>query len=535
MSTFKKVLLSLGVFILLVVVAVFVMEAWLVRSLPEKINTNPDRSYDLVFEDVDINILSKSIALRGITLNPLKEDMSTKVTGSMSSLRLVDVQLLKFVFGKVAEIGEIRLEEPKFTLVRKDSVSQQASEFSKAIQGVFGDIVSRGLIRNFILIDGSGEFYTQSDSLRKFGSFDGFKITANNLQTDSVLLNYAIPFQLESIETEVHNVVINLEKDLTFKVDVVKINSKNENVELFGASLKYDDSNLEASRRSKIQKDFIEVDLKELRIEHINAKSNIYGDWSLIAGKATIDSLVLTDVRNKNKPRPDEPEKPMFEGMAEKIPFPLILDTINLINSKIVYSQVSEGKLEPGVLSFGKMTAQILNFISVDSLQTEKMTIDAEATLNDVAFMTMDVQVPYSKGEETFTLQATVKPFDFEGLSPMLQDLLNVKLTSGHLHSMELQMNASRYSSRNTLRFDYSELKLEVLGEESKKKGFMTTVANIFTSKENLPENNNYKKPSYTTDRLVKRGVFNLIWNSAKEGMTSIVPGDVAQFLLPDN
>jgi hypothetical protein len=535
MSTLKKILLSLGILIILSVVAIFVLEGWLVKKLPERINANPDRSYDLLFEDVDINLLSKTIVLKGITLNPLKENMSTRVTGSMSSLKLGQVQLLKFVFGKVAEIGEIRLEEPQFKLVRKDSVSQQASEFSKAIQGVFGDIVSRGLIRNFILVNGSGEFYTQSDSLRKFGSFDGFTITANNLETDSVLLNYAIPFQLESIQTEVHNVVINLDKDLIFRVNVIRINSKNENVVLSGASLRYDDSNLEASRRSDIQKDFIEVDLKELRIDQINAKSNIYGDWSLIAGKATIDSLVLTDVRNKNRPRPNEPEKPMFEGMAEKISFPLILDTILMTNSKIVYSQVSEGKREPGVLTFANMSAQILNFISVDSLQSEEMLIHAEAILNGTASLTMDVQVPYSKEEESFTLQASVKPFNFQGLSPMLQNLLSVKLTSGHLHAMELQMAASRYSSRNTLRFDYSDLKLEVLGEEFKKKGFMSTVANVFTSKENLPENKNYKNPSYQTVRIVNRGVFNLIWNSAKEGMTSIVPGDLAQFLLPKN
>lgn len=531
----KKVLIVSGIIIALAFIAGFGLELWLSRTLSEKLNTNEDRKYDILFENVDVRILRKEIVLNEITIKPLKDDMPTSVTGSVKSFKLGDVKILKFALGKVAEIGQLTMISPKFTLIRQDSVTQEASEFSNAFQGFFGDIVSRGIIKNFTLEDGAGEFFTKSDSLTKFGSFDGFRIEAKNIETDSVILNFAIPFQVGSIETQVQNLMINLEDNLTFRVKDIKVNSKSKDVNLYSISLKYDESNLVASKKSEIQKDFIEVDLKHLLIEQLKTNSNIYGSWSVIAGKVTLDSLILHDVRNKNKPRPSEPEKPMFEGMAEKIPFPLVVDTIEVKNSLITYAQVSPGKDEPGELNFGELSALIYNAVSIDSLQNESLLINAKATLNKVAKITMNVQIPYmDEGEdEQFTLQAQVSSFDMTSLSPMLKKLLNVQVGSGVLKKMELQMDAGKYISNNTLVFEYDKFTLEILDENAHKKGFMSTVANILTSKSNLPQNNNYKKPIYKTTRDRHRGVFNFIWNSARDGIQLTVPSDVAQVLLP--
>lgn len=531
----KKILIALGIIIGVAILAVFGLEYWVAQTLSEKLNTSETRKYDILFEDVTMRIFNQEIVLNEISIQPLDTSMNTSVTGTVKSFKLGDVKLLKFAMGKVAEIGELSMISPKFMLVRKDSVSQEMMDVSGAFQGLFGDIVSRGVIRNFTLEDGAADFYTKSDTLTKFGSFDGFRIDARDIQTDSVILNYAIPFKLASIGTQVKNLTLNLEDNLTFKVKDFKVNSKTNELNLYEISLKYDNSNLEASKASAVQKDFIEVDLKHLLIEQLNANSNVYGSWSIIAQKATLDSLVLHDVRNKNKPRPVEPEKPMFEGMAEKVPFALVVDTIEIKNSKITYAQVSPGKGHAGELNFGDLSASIYNVVSIDSLQEDSMVISAQATLNEVAKISMDVQVPYTElgQDERFTLVAQVSTFDMTNLSPMLKNLLNVQIKSGVLKRMVLQMDAGRYTSNNSLVFEYDDFSIEILGEDAQKKGFMTTVANVLTSKNNLPENRNYKQPNYKTSRLSKRGVFNFIWNSARDGIQLTVPSNVAQLILP--
>tara|TARA_R110002020_G_scaffold452849_2_gene667431 strand:+ start:16220 stop:17854 length:1635 start_codon:yes stop_codon:yes gene_type:complete len=533
----KKILWAIGIVILLGFVAIFFVEKWLVDTLPARINAKEDRAYDILFEEVDVQLFRGSIELREISLHPLKDSMATSITGTMNSVRLGGINMLGFIFGDVLDIGELNLNVPKFILIRNDSISQKPADVSMAFQDFFGDIVSRGVIHNFNLREGSGEFYNQSDSLRKFGSFDSFNISATNLETDSVRLNYAIPFKLESIETRLKNLQINISEEQSFTLGELNYDSREDALDFFDLKLAYEDSNLEVAKRSSVQKDYIEISLKHLKIEKINARSSIYGNWSIVAGLITVDSLILHDLRNKNKPRPiDEPEKPMFEGMVELIPFPLEVDTVKVLNSKITYSQISEGKSAVGSLNFEKLSALITHVVSLDSLQSGEMNIHGEAVLNGFAPMRMDVTVPYGLDgdEESFHLEASVDPFSLASLNGILGDLVSVNINSGTLQKLAITMEANPRYATNYMKFDYKDLKLELRDEEQQKKKLMSTLANILMSSNNLPDNNNYKTASFQTERNKYRGTFNLIWESLREGMMEIVPGDLAQLLLKE-
>lgn len=531
----KKFLWILGVIIFVGIASIFIVERWLVKTLPERINANENRAYTILFEEVDVQLFRGSIELKDISLRPVKDSMATTITGTMKSVRLGGLNMLGFIFGKVLDIRELRFESPEFKLVRNDSISQKPADVSLAFQDFFGDIVSRGVIHNFILNDGSGEFYTQSDSLRKFGSFDSFNISAVNLETDSVRLNYAIPFKLESLETRLKNLQINLGEEQTFTMGQMNYDSKADSFDFFDLKLAYDDSNLAFAKRADVQKDYIEIDLKHLKIEKINARSSIYGNWSIVAGLMTIDSLILHDLRNKNKPRPiDEPEKPMFEGMVQLIPFPLELDTVRVFNSQITYAQISEGKSVPGSLNFEQLSALITNVISLDSLQSGEMLIHGEAVLNGFAPMTMDVKVPYSQDgeEEKFHLEASVDPFGLPSLNGILGDLVSVNINSGTMEKLEITMDATEFSSENFMKFHYRDLKLELRDDEAQKRKLMSTLSNILISSNNLPENRNYKTATFETERNIYRGTFNLIWESLREGMLEIAPGDLMQMIM---
>ncbi|UZD24143.1 DUF748 domain-containing protein [Algoriphagus halophytocola] len=529
----KKFLWILGVIIIVGVAGTFALERYLAETLRSRINANADRQYDVLFEDIEIHLLRQSIEMREISLHPLKEGMSTSINGNMHSLELADVRMLKFLMGDVIEVGQLSMERPSFVLVHQDSVEKKPGNFSNAFQNLFGDLVSRGVIRNFSLRDGSAELFNQSDTLRKFGSFDGLSITAKNLTTDSALVNHAIPFKLESIETRMSNLEVNLNPEQTFRIEELVLDSKADAFDITGLSLRFEDSAVEASKRAEYQLDIIEVEVKNVRIERLNARSTVYGNWSIFAGLATIDSLVLHDVRNKNKQRPpDEPEKPMFEGMVEKIPFPLELDTVRLTNSLITYSEIPPGKSQPYDLNFERLSAEITNISSLDSLQHGEMLIYGEAVLNGFAQMSMDVTVPYTNDE--FSLKGKVGSFNLQELNAIIGHISNVEITSGEVKNLEISMNANQYASSNSMRFDYSDLHLDLLDDAAQKKKLMSLVANILTSTDNLPEKGNYKRAEFQTERNKYRGVFNLIWNSVREGLLEIVPGDFAQLIMSE-
>jgi hypothetical protein len=523
----KKIGLAILIFGGLLAGLALGLEVYSERKITQLLNNNPDRKYDILFEDISISLFKQVASLKKIRLVPLDESVATKVSGSLTSIELNGVSFWDLIFSRKLTINRLVLNDPGFRLIHKE-VNSRPEDNSQALQGFFQDVISRGVISNFELRNGTAEFLVQGDSLMPLGNFTDLNISAEGIISDSVIVQNLVPFQLKSIGISLKNLKLNTLDKQVFKFGELNFDSESKTILIQDISLKYNDWE-EFTSEMEYQEDVIEFSLKELTLSYIDAKNNIYGDWQIIAGLAKLDGIVLEDYRDKNKPRPEEPEKPLFEGMVEQIPFPIELDTIRISNAEIVYRELLPGNSMPGSLKFDQVSVEVLNFTSSDSLQVGEMTFHANALFNGVAKMKLDFQVPY--GKESFTLQASVQGFELSGLNEILERMANVRVESGKVREMLLEMEVSRYRSSNTLTFQYEDLKLELLGEDHSKKKLKSAVANLLSSRSNLSTDSNYKKATYVTDRNIYRGPFNLMWESTKEGLLQIVPGDVAQLL----
>ncbi|WP_075351525.1 AsmA family protein [Algoriphagus marinus] len=525
----KKILIGFLIATALLLVASFGLEAYFEKRISEAINTNPDRAYDILFEDISISLFRRKASLKRIRLVSLKDSEAIKVSGSLQSIELSGVDFLDLIFNRRLSIYRLELVDPGFKLTRKD-IQGRPEDNSKALQDVFKDIISRGLIQNFELVNGTAEFFVEQDSLIRFAQFTDLNISANGIVSDSVIVQNPVPFQLESIQMSLKNLNVITDVNQKFKLGELRFDSKTESILIKDISLEYD--NWEETANSLVyQQDVIELTIQTLSLTYLNAKNNISGDWQIAAGLAEFRGLSLDDYRDKNKPRPEEPEKPLFEGLVEKIPFPIELDTIRILDSKLVYREFLPGKSTPGILSFENLSAEILNVISTDSLQGDsEMKITANALFHGVAEIDLGIQVPY--GKNSFSLQAGIKKFELSEINKVLEQMANVRVETGELLSLQLQMEASRYTSSNQLNFQYENLKLKILDEGKSVNKLKSSLANIFTSKNNLASDPNYKTATYRSKRNIYRGPLNLVWLSTKDGLIQIVPGEVAQLFL---
>lgn len=529
----RKLGIAIVLLFAIALAATLFLENWLSKRIPEILNAQEDRDYDLLFEEINIHLLQSKVDLHALRLVPLNDSVNTKVNGSLRDISMSGVDLVKIVFERKLEINELKIVEPSLRLIQKNKKGN-AQESSKAFQLLFQDLISRGEIKDIILENGTAEFFTDLDSLVRIGQFTDLNLVIHGLETDSALIKETIPFKLESLEAKLKNIEYAVNSNQVLKVKALDYNSQNKEIVFNGIGLSYKKGMQAALGQTAYQQDMIEFGVKELKLSHIDTQSSIYGGLSLIAGLATIDSLELTDLRDKNKPRPSEPVKPMFEGIIEKIPFPLKLDTIRIQNSLISYQEIGEGNSEPANLSFENVSAEVFNVLTTDSLQEGKtLTLTSRAKLRGHADVEMDIQVPY--GNDVFQLQATISGFNLPVINELFAKMGKFHVDSGVLLGLKLTMDAQKYSSRNTLAFDYRELKLKMLSDDDSKKGLnslITSAANLFTSKENIPGSRNYKTARYTTTRNVYRGPFNLIWESSKEGLIEIVPVGIARTFI---
>ncbi|TFV92356.1 DUF748 domain-containing protein [Algoriphagus kandeliae] len=531
----KRILFGLGLFLVIFFGAGFYISSTISDRIQTEINKNPDRSYDLNFEDIDVSLLRQRVQLERITVIPLKPDEASSIQGSLEKILLNDFHVWDYFSSKELIIGEIILYNPVFQLTLKDRQSD-GKKSSQAFQSFFGDIVRRGEIKNLHLINGKADLYDGEEEMRRIGGFTDLDIYATGIQTDRRILTHLVPFELEEIKTSLKNLELELGEDKMLRIGEMSFDLLGQSIQVENVSFKYSDDLIDVSKRVEHQEDILNFDLKSLSLHEIDASSDVYGQWSVIAKKLTLDSLVFVDLRNKNKPRPVESTKKLFVGLMGSIPFPVDLDTVLIKNSRLDYLEIGSGKEMPGLIRFDNLNARIEGFVTVDSLRKQReMRVQLQADFMGHTPVNATIHVPYDK--EEFRLNLSLSPVDLNKLTEVTEPLAGVKINSGMLHKFELQMEATEYSAQNTLTFDYEDFQIEIgkKGESGNVNKFATLAGNMALRTNNLPDAKNYRIATYQSTRNVYRGPFNFIWETSKEGIMEIIPSGVTRIFLNEN
>lgn len=535
----KKVKIILASILILFFGFFLVAEWWVEAIFLDIINKNPDRAYDISYDDLDLHTFFKGLTLKSAAITPLHvSDSSTAIHGKVEHIEVNGIRWRDLLFLKQANIRQLIFIRPEFQIsVVQQPANQQPKkekESTKGIQGLFRDILSRGEIHSFRLEHGSVEARRASDSML-IGRVQNLILEAKDIETDSLKVKNLIPFQVSGFFISLDSTYIHLNEYTELRTGYLEYHKDNSEFQLNNISLSFTKDKLEVSNIVGEQTDLIEVEVKLLQINQLDAQSNLYSDLDIRAKSILIDGLILKDFRDKNKPRPLDTEKPMFEGMVESMPIPLKVDSIIIRNSDIYYTELGENKSEAGTIHFADLNGSIVNVTTIPEFKEEYKSFNANfnTKLNQGAKMSVALEVPYEK--EVFNLHVRVGSFNLGDLNTTIIPLADIEVTSGIAHKIDFQMNAERTESSNVLTVDYDNLGLEVLkdyGYAHNKRGLISSIANSAIRKENMPDTKHYHIAEYKSYRNIYRGPFNFMWESAKEGMLYIVPTGAAGLLL---
>ena len=517
----------------------FAAEWYVERIFQDIINKNPERAYDVTYESLDLHTFLKGITLKSAEIEPLHvSDTASTIHGSVKLIELEGIVWIDLLFSKEISISDLVFINPDFNIlvVKHDSHQQKQSKSTKGFQELFGDILSRGEVKSFRLEKGYAEARHKSDSTLMMVVKD-FNLEASEIETDSVQVKSMIPFKVGRFTSSLDSAYLLVNSYTELRTGFMGYQAENSEFQLNNVSLAFTKDRKQVSQLVGHQTDLIEVEMERMVFNQLDALSNLYTDLDIRASSMQIDGLILKDFRDKNKERPPDSEKLMFEGMVGNIPIPLKIDSIRLSKSHIYYTELGEGKDQAGTIHFGDINGTIVNLTSIPEFQQEYRAIDAhlKLKLNEVADMEVKLEVPY--GSETFSLHSSIEGFDLQDLNETIIPMAEVEVTSGTVHGIDLKMNAGGTTSTNVLVVDYDDLGLAVLKDEdhhNQKRGLVSAIANSVIRKTNLPDHKHYQTAEYESYRNIYRGPFNFMWQTTKEGLLFILPTGATGLLIGD-
>lgn len=528
-----KVLKVLGIgFAILMVLAsigVYWGNNWVNQNLETIINSKPDRKYNFSFEKFDFDFFKRVILISDVHISPVGDQEGVFVQGHVSQVFLNKLNLRKLYLNREVDIKELKFSNPEF-IIHIPLENPKKERAGQALQGFFGDILSRGGIENFELGNASARIVLGEEQV---GTLSNFNIVATELRTDSLKWNYPIPFAYGRIFISIDSMDYKMANGQQFNVGKIGFDTQTQQLKLERISMKYPEGLIKASTQVEFQTDLIDFELDSMVFSGLEANSNLFSDIDIRARKLEITGLVLDDFRDKNLSRPKEEIKPLFQGLVNKISFPLKLDTLQIINSAITYSESVPGTNDIWKLRFDNLNGELVNITTIPELQSKYLHFDGKFTgkIENSGILDLTLQVPYDKDE--FVMDANFSNFNLPKLNEILNPIMNGEILTGNLAKMNLKIHADQMKSTNNFRFDYTDLKIELFRKDSQKKNkLLSIVANIAINTSNMPGENRYMTIDYSTQRNRYRGPFHLFWKSTKEGIMQIVPGGAAKEIL---
>lgn len=224
------------------------------------------------------------------------------------------------------------------------------------------------------------------------------------------------------------------------------------------------------------------------------------------------DKLVVDDLKTK----------PLYSKMLRDLSFELTVDSLKITDGKIKYEERQNAENMGGSINFENLNAEMANVSNTYKSPT-KTEIKIKSNFMGKTPITVNWSFDVQNTEDQFQFRAEVGQLVAERLNSFTEPNLKVML-EGNTNKTYFTIDGNNTSSTIDMKINYSDFKVTLLQKDGKDKNkFLSTIANIFISKNSEKKDEFYKEGKANATRNKSKSVFNFLWINVKEALIKIL------------
>ncbi len=284
------------------------------------------------------------------------------------------------------------------------------------------------------------------------------------------------------------------------------------------------------SKVTPYEQDQFDISIGNLLLKNLDLRA-LNEDLSIKLNSAIINNLALYVYRDKWVEDQEFVYKPLPSHSIRNIKIPIWIDSIQIKNSIITYTQLGdvveyEGE-QPGTITFNNVfaTGYRLTNNPVELKRNPEFVLNAQAKFMNTSKLTAQYRFVIPDTTDLFYVKAKMDSFPTNALDPMLKNLLLVSVPKGMIHHLEIDMMGNDDKITGKISMEYEKLNIDILKSKkpTKSSGFLNTIANGVIKRNNLRKKGRFTVGLVNTERRKNKSVFNYTWNGIKSGMISTV------------
>ena len=187
-------------------------------------------------------------------------------------------------------------------------------------------------------------------------------------------------------------------------------------------------------------------------------------DSSFIANEIKVTDPVFTVYTDLKLPRNlERKDKPLLVNIIKNIDLPVSINSMEIENGKITYTEKNAKSRNEGDLLFTNVNATIENIRNRNLLPGDSLSITANGTLMNAAQLKLTLRQSYTDSLSGFLLNARVGGADLSILNPFLLPAVNVKIDKGVLDSMNFKVIGREDVALGEMNLHYHDLNVKFI------------------------------------------------------------------------
>jgi len=281
--------------------------------------------------------------------------------------------------------------------------------------------------------------------------------------------------------------------------------------------------------KSKFRQTRFRIDIPLIQINGLDCFAMLKGN-NFNAKNVKIEDGLADILVNMDKPYDDSSPKPkmpneFFNSMKEIIN----LDSLQIINGRLKYSERYALNSQPGIISINKINITAGDFGNQTS-HLDTTIIRGEGFLMNSSEFKLYMAIPLKSKDFSFKYSGMLGRMDLTRLNSFIEPGEHQRIKTGILESAAFNINVNSGRASGTLRAEYHDLTIDVINKNTgSEKGLLDRLSSFFgkifiVRNSNIPdEDGSIKIGEIKYTRNPDDYFFQFIWFAVRNGIADVV------------
>jgi len=517
MSIYKKIAIGVISLFLFVILANIGLNYWIKKQLPIIVNDKNKTAYNIHYEKIEVSLFSRNINATTLLISPKNQPKDSKngLFSKIESITIKHFNIWDLAFNDLIQAESIIINKPRVILYKKgEKLLNNSKSIKNEIIEPFRKIVA---VSNIYLNDGSVDVVSL-DTDKPILSVKKIILKLEGILLTDATLKEKIPMRFEKYVLVCDSLYY--KPSAFYAMNIGQISTEKNFLKIKKFSYLPEFSRKDFVKRLDKEKDIYTIKLDSAHIEKM--------DWGFknekffFKASSLIANHVDANIYRNKIPKDDLSKKYLYNHLLRKIKFPLQIDTIQILKSKLVYEEEIDFSKGPGILNFDRFNMQVTNLKS--GFGYKKMA-DVKIKVNCLFMKNSPLDVNWSFNvldlKDSFHIQGTIANFNVVAMERFTKPYINTTFT-GKFNKYHFNFYGNDATAKGNATLDYEDLKVKLFKKKDREKEakLKTAVANLLLKNDS---DDKTKKENVELDRIQEKSFYNFLWRSIAESLKKIL------------